>query len=81
MKVKHIRAYLALKEVAEKEGTTVEQVMQSINKAIRDAYIASLRENNRAAIREWESIPCRGDLPDALELITYLDAKVKEKIK
>ena len=66
----HAKAYAALQMVAWKEGTTLEDVVTSIEFAIQDAYDSKGGE-------AWKEIPCQGERPDALELMEYLLGKVE----
>ena len=65
-------AYEALRMVARKEGTSVKQVIRDIDDAILEAYKKKQKENNREALALWHGIPCKGNLPTALELVIYL---------
>ena len=69
------RAYHALRKVAKMEGISVQQVVENIDEAIGEAYRTAKEENDREVIERWSKIPCRGELPTALELIVYLTAK------
>ena len=72
MKEKHPAAYCVLQKVAKQQGTTVEHVIDEINKSIRYAYDDSIRKGDLKAISIWKAIPCEGELPDALEFMEYM---------
>ena len=77
MKNKHTGAYRALQQVARQEGVTVEQVIREIESSIRMAYAESLKKGDRAALKKWQSIPCEGELPNALEMVEHLSGQLK----
>ena len=72
------QAYRALTKIARREGIPVEQVISEIEKAIRAAYLSAQNSGDQAALERWAEIPCEGNLPTALELITYLGDKVRK---
>ena len=76
MNEKHPEAYQVLKKVAEQQNTTLEHVIEEINKSIRFAYDASVRCGNLSAIELWKQIPCEGVLPDALEFVEYMGGRL-----
>ena len=76
MNEKHPEAYQVLKKVAEQQNTTLEHVVEEINKSIRIDYDASVRSGNLSAIELWKQIPCEGVLPDALEFVEYMGGRL-----
>ena len=67
----------ALSEVAEQQGITIEEVMRDIEEII-DVTLASIYANkNQKAIALWREIPCKGERPTAIELIRYLEEKIR----
>ena len=76
MKQKYPAAYRALQKVARQQGTTVEHVIDEINKSIRYGYDESVRTGNLQAIALWKEIPCEGILPDALEFVEYMGGRL-----
>ncbi len=75
------RAYRVLKEVAKRNGTTVEEVAWEIELGINEAIETATKEKNIVAINEWEKIPCVGNRPNAFELVAYLGEKVLKNSK
>ena len=71
------RAYHALRKVAQMEGISVQEVVQNIDDAIKEAYSTTKDENNQEVLKRWKEIPCEGELPTALELVIYLGAKCR----
>ena len=71
------QAYNALLQVAERNGTSLENVIHEIESSIREAIDTAKRENNQLALNKWKEIPCAGEYPSAVELITYIGAQVK----
>ena len=76
MKHKHPAAYRALEKAARQQGTTVEHVINEINKSIRYAYDESVHKGDLKAIALWKEIPCEGNLPDALEFVEYMGGRL-----
>ena len=71
------RAHSAVCKIAEKEGIPADQVIRCIDDAIQEAYFTAQRENNQEILLRWREIPCKGNLPSALELVDYLAKKIK----
>ena len=69
------RAHRALEETARRHGITKEQVAAEIEETIAQVLARARKENDREILRQWEKIPCRGDVPDAYELVAYLGKK------
>ena len=78
MKYSHWSAVQALLEVAQREGLTLEDVVQSIDEAIHQAYFTALKEGNQDVIDRWKAIPSAGEIPSAVELVAYLGCQVRE---
>ena len=72
MEPQHYAAYYALTEIAKRENISVENVIQSIDEAILDAYSGAIAHGDTAAISAWANIPCKDTVPTAIELIAYL---------
>ena len=68
MKRRNIDAEAALREVARKNHTTLEEV----RKEIRLAMIAAMCDPDPAIQRVWREIPCAGDALTPEDLITYI---------
>lgn len=73
------KAYNAIREVAGKEGVTVDCVVRDMELAIREAWLRAKRNDDRAALSAWAEIPCEGALPTALELVAYLGERVRDQ--
>ena len=73
------KAYMAMKEVAKKEGVSLTVVMERINEAIEEAYLRAHNEGNSEILEKWRDIPCDGDIPTALEMIVYLAEQVNNQ--
>lgn len=65
-------AYMALEEVAKQRGITVEEVVHEIDKTIQLAFENVQNTNNKKALEKWKMIPCAGDRPTAVELLSFL---------
>ena len=72
-------AYYALRQVAKKEGISVQQVIQEIDVVIGEAYSAAKKGKDLEVLARWDLIPCKGEIPTALELVAYLGAKCREQ--
>lgn len=70
------RAYMALQEVAWREGVSLEEVVREIEICIAEGMENCRRENNREALEEWATIPRAGEVPTPCELLAYLSSKV-----
>ena len=68
MKRRNIDAEAALREVARKNHTTLEEV----RKEIRLAMIAAMCDPDPAIQRVWREIPCAGAVLTPEDLITYI---------
>ena len=66
------KAYRILLQVARKENTTIDDVINEINIAIAFAIATSVADGNQSAMSRWKTIPCKDAIPNALELIAYL---------
>lgn len=78
MYIKKWRVYHAMNKVARKRGITLEQVVWDIDDAIHEAYTTALKEANQAVLAAWREIPCKGPVPSAVELVSYLAEKISE---
>ena len=71
------RAYVALTEVARREGKSVESVISSIESAI-DAAIRNAEEKNDVTVlNRWRMISANGRRPTAAELVAYLGREIE----
>ena len=68
MERKHIDADAALREVAQKNHITVDEV----RKEMRLAMIAAMCDPDPAIQRVWREIPCAGAALTPEDLITYI---------
>ena len=73
------RAYRILKEIAMQHGTTVERVIADIEKSINDAIATTKRTNDVNAMKQWEKIPCVGEIPTAVEFVAYLGERLAQE--
>ena len=62
----------ALREVAQQNNTTLEEV----KKEIRLAMLAGLCNTDPAVQARWKDIPCAGEVPTPEELIAYVATMV-----
>ena len=58
----------ALRQIAEREGTTVD----AIREEIRAAIAMGRKDSNPAARAFWQSFPCEGSEPTPEEVILHL---------
>ena len=65
-----------LEWVAQREGTTAEKVLFEIEAAISLAYRNAILSNDENLIRIWKEIPCKGNMPTATEMISYLSERI-----
>ena len=70
-------AYHVLHRVAQMEEIPVQQVIRDIEDAIQEAYLSAKEGNNQEVLARWHEIPCEGEIPSALELLTYLSEKCR----
>lgn len=75
--MENIQAYGALLKVAQNNGVSLEEVIKEIEIGIQDAIETAKKENNQAILDKWKNIPCAGDSPTAVELITYIGSQLK----
>ena len=64
------KAQAALLTVALQKGIPLEAVIQEIDTAIAAAYQTA--QKNPASLDKWKRIPCKGEIPTALEMVSYL---------
>ena len=64
------KAQAALLTGAIQNGIPLETVIREIEKAIAAAYQSA--QKDPAALEKWRKIPCKGEVPSALEMISYL---------
>lgn len=65
-------AYEALVLVAKEEGLPVETVIAEIDKVIHIGYNKCISEKDENGIAKWKRIPCEGEIPTALEFVSYM---------
>ena len=75
MKRKCTSAEQALREVARRNHTTVEEV----RKEIRLAMLVGLCNPDLAVQATWKEIPCVGEVPTPEELINYMVGKLTKE--
>ena len=66
------RAYWALIQTAQKEDTTVEEVIQQIELSIMEAILNAAENQDWNTLERWRRIPCTGDFPTAAGLVAYI---------
>ena len=71
------KARQAVRTIAEKENISTNDVRREMKAAIFEA----MRNPDPAVRSMWESMPCKGDVPEPEELIAWLTDMVKEKLK
>ena len=77
MEKRQWEAYHALRQVAKKEGISVQQVILDIEEAITEAYFTAKKEDDQPVLERWNAIPSKGEIPTALELVAYLGDKLQ----
>lgn len=73
---KKINAERAIRELAMREGKTVEYIRSQMNLAM----LAGLCNQNPDIQARWKKIPCMGDVPTPEEVITYLATHIEAGI-
>lgn len=71
-------AYNALVEVAKAHNVPVERVIAQIELSIQMGYASCVENENEAGIKSWKTIPSEGELPNAIEMIIYLDEAMRD---
>lgn len=66
-----------LRELAEREGITYEEMLHEIDSAIETAIENSYQTNNKKAIALWNLIPCEGERPNVFEFLAYMGEKLR----
>ena len=62
------KAYRSLQRVAQQQGITIEQVIESINEVIQ----IGMANPDPIVKARWALIPRKGEAPTAVELVAYL---------
>ena len=75
--MENIQAYKALLQVAEKNGVSLNEVVTEIETAIRNSIEQAIKDNNVEALAMWAQIPCQGEYPSAVELITHIGGQIR----
>ena len=70
------RVRRALEETARRQGIPLEEVICEIESAIEMVITQARRERDEQILAQWEKIPCKGDVPNAFELMAYIGEKV-----
>jgi len=65
--------------VAQKNKVSEEEVIREIENCIREARETAYKERNQNAIRQWERIPARSEVPSAEEFITYIVNRIRNE--
>lgn len=65
----------ALRQIAEREGTTVDAVREEI----RAAIVMGRNDPNPAARAFWQSFPCEGSEPTPEEVILHLADEARRR--
>jgi len=71
-----VNAEKAIREIAVREGITVEEVRKEMKKAM----LIGLCSQDPSVQEKWKRIPCKGEVPTPEELITYMAENVKERL-
>ena len=76
MILKQLWAYLALCKVARRNGITVKHVIWEIEAMSKESYFSARRDGKQEVLKAWQEIPCKGEIPTALELVAYLAEQI-----
>lgn len=74
-----IKAKRALRNVVKMYGISEREVVTEIEYAISETLETVRRENDVTAMEKWRKIPCKGEIPNAYELVAYLSEEVEKK--
>lgn len=74
--MENLRAYAALIQVAQNNGTSLETVIAEIESFIAEAIANAEKTRNQAVLDKWKAIPCAGECPTATELIAYISSQI-----
>ena len=68
----YVDTWLAIEQVARKNGMDVNMLVEEIDLAIEDA----MKSDDPLVQARWMCIPCRGERPTALEFVAYMRSLV-----
>lgn len=75
------RTYRTLEELAKQQNTTVEKIIAEIDECIQDAIATVKNNHDLQAMKKWKKIPSVGEIPTAVEFVTYLGEElIKDKM-
>ena len=72
MKKHHKKAWKALRQIAKREGVSVDYVTEHIEQAVKEAYMHAQIIGDERVLGLWAKIPREGALPNAVEMIEYM---------
>ena len=72
------RAERAIRQLAKERGVPEEQIVFEIEVAISEGLKISRQTGNRDALKIWDSVPRRGEIPTAVEFIDFCCDWLKE---
>lgn len=67
----------AIQILATQEGKTEKEIVSDIEDALSEAIKNKEKDPKLKCL--WDQIPCRGDVPNAYELIAYISEEVMRK--
>lgn len=65
-------------QIAKKQGITESQVRLDITAMIMEGIRAS--QNDPAAQKRWQSLPCAGDIPTPEEFLFWISRRVSDEL-
>jgi len=71
------KAHKAIRILAMQKGKTEKEIVSDIEDAIAEAI--KNKEKDPKLKRLWDQIPCKGDMPNAYELIAYIGEEVVQR--
>ncbi len=69
MKQKKVRDIIRM--VAKERGVSERMIVRKMELALADGIASAYRTGNQEKIAMWESIPCKGEIPTAVEFIAW----------
>lgn len=76
--MKEKEARRALRKLAAKRGVPEKKITADIEEMIRVTLEDIHKQGDSVSIQKWAQIPCRGEIPTALELIGYLSEELEK---
>lgn len=70
---KKVDAEKTICEIANKKGTTVEEIRREIKLAL----LAGMCSHDPEVQAKWKKVPCQGSVPTPEEVIAYLATKIR----